>query len=82
MAELDLIISVDTSIVHAAGALGRPVWILLQHSADFRWLTDRTDSPWYPSARLFRQPRAGDWPAVAAHIRAALVDFAVEWHSP
>lgn len=82
MAELDLIITVDTSIAHAAGAMGRPVWILLQHSADFRWLLDRTDSPWYPSARLFRQPRAGGWPAVAADVRAALVDFAVEQHSP
>jgi tetratricopeptide (TPR) repeat protein len=82
MAELDLIITVDTSIAHAAGAMGRPVWILLQHSADFRWLLDRTDSPWYPSARLFRQPRAGDWPAVAADVRAALVDLAVECSSP
>ena len=72
MAELDLIVTVDTSIAHAAGALGRPVWILLQHSADFRWLLDRTDSPWYPSARLFRQPRAGDWPAVAADLGLAL----------
>jgi tetratricopeptide (TPR) repeat protein len=82
MAELDLIISVDTSIAHAAGALGRPVWILLQQSAEFRWLTDRTDSPWYPSARLFRQPRAGDWPAVAADLGAALADFAAERSSP
>lgn len=82
MAELDLIITVDTSIAHAAGAMGCPVWILLQQSADFRWLTDRTDSPWYPSARLFRQPRAGDLPAVVADLRAALTDFAVERSSP
>ena len=76
MAELDLIISVDTSIAHAAGALGRPVWILTQHVPDFRWLLRRADSPWYPSARLFRQPSAGDWEAVAAAVRAALGDLA------
>jgi hypothetical protein len=82
LAELDLIITVDTSIAHAAGALGCPVWVMLQQSADFRWLLDRTDSPWYPSARLFRQPRAGDWSAVVADLRAALTDFAVEGSSP
>ncbi|HJX58310.1 MAG TPA: DUF5672 family protein, partial [Thiobacillus sp.] len=78
MAELDLVITVDTSIAHAAGALGRPVWIMLQYIADFRWLLDRTDSPWYPTARLFRQPRIGDWPAVAAEVKAALADFTAE----
>jgi hypothetical protein len=76
MAELDLIVTVDTSIAHAAGALGRPVWIMLQYIADFRWLLDRADSPWYPSARLFRQPRIGDWSAVATEVKAALTDFA------
>lgn len=78
MAELDLIITVDTSIAHAAGALGRPVWIMLQYIADFRWLLDRADSPWYPTARLFRQPRIGDWSAVVAEEQAALADFAAE----
>lgn len=78
MAELDLIITVDTSIAHAAGAMGCAVWVLLQHSADFRWLTERTDSPWYPSARLFRQPRRGDWSAVAAMVRGALDNFLTE----
>jgi tetratricopeptide (TPR) repeat protein len=78
MAELDLVITVDTSIAHAAGALGRPVWVMLQYIADFRWLLNRADSPWYPTARLFRQPRAGDWPAVAAAVQAALADFAAE----
>ena len=78
MAELDLVITVDTSIAHVAGAMGCKVWILLQHSADFRWLTERADSPWYPSARLFRQPRAGDWPAVVAAVRAALAEVAFE----
>lgn len=75
MAELDLIITVDTSIAHAAGALGLPVWVMLQYIADFRWLLNRADSPWYPTARLFRQPRAGDWYTVAANIKAALADF-------
>lgn len=78
MAELDLIITVDTSIAHAAGALGCPVWIMLQYIGDFRWLLDRADSPWYPSARLFRQPHPGDWRGVVAALRRALADFAVD----
>jgi hypothetical protein len=82
MAELDLIITVDTSIAHAAGALGRPVWIMLQYIADFRWLLNRADSPWYPTARLFRQPQPGDWTALVSGLRAALADFAVERSSP
>lgn len=61
---LDLIISVDTSVVHLAGALGHPTWTLLAHTPDWRWLMDREDSPWYPSMRLFRQPAAGDWDSV------------------
>lgn len=64
MVNLDLVISSCTAAVHLAGALGRPVWALLAHSADWRWLTGRRDSPWYPTARLFRQPRPGDWDAV------------------
>jgi ADP-heptose:LPS heptosyltransferase len=52
---LDLVISVDTSVAHLAGAVGTPVWIILPHAADWRWLTDREDSPWYPTVRLFRQ---------------------------
>jgi tetratricopeptide (TPR) repeat protein len=61
---LDLVITIDTAVAHLAGALGKPVWILLPFSADWRWLRERPDSPWYPSARLFRQPRAGDWDGV------------------
>jgi tetratricopeptide (TPR) repeat protein len=69
---LDLIISVDTSVAHLAGALGRPVWVLLPFSPDFRWLLERDDSPWYPTARLFRQPRVGDWDSVLERVRRAL----------
>jgi hypothetical protein len=78
MAELDLIITVDTSIAHAAGALGCPVWVMLQYVADFRWLLDRTDSPWYPTARLFRQPHPGDWAGAVAAVKGTLADFTVE----
>jgi hypothetical protein len=69
---LDLVITVDTAVAHLAGALGRPVWLVLAYAADWRWLLERTDSPWYPTARLFRQPRAGDWGAVIAKVAAAL----------
>jgi tetratricopeptide (TPR) repeat protein len=70
LSEMNLVISVDTSIVHLAGALGKPVWILLPFAPDYRWLTEREDSPWYPTARLFRQPRIGDWTSVIAKIAA------------
>jgi tetratricopeptide (TPR) repeat protein len=69
---LDLVVSADTAAVHLAGALGRPVWALLPFSPDFRWLLGREDSPWYPTARLFRQPRFGDWESVLAHAKDAL----------
>jgi hypothetical protein len=64
MSTLDLIISCDTAGAHLAGALGRPVWLPLSYAAEWRWLADRDDSPWYPSMRLYRQPTLGDWPAV------------------
>lgn len=72
MSQLDLVISTDTAAAHLAGALGRPVWMLLMHAPDWRWLRGRDDSPWYPSARLFRQARPGDWDGVIARVGAAL----------
>lgn len=67
--ELDVVITVDTSVAHLAGALGRPVWTLLSFAACWRWLRHRSDSPWYPTMRLFRQPRPGDWRAVMDAVR-------------
>ena len=72
VAELDLIISVDTSMAHLAAALGRPTWVLLPLSPDWRWLLQREDSPWYPTVRLFRQEQAGDWTHPVSSIRTAL----------
>ena len=69
---LDLVVTVDTSIAHLAGALGRPVWILLPFVADWRWLVGRADSPWYPTARLFRQPAAGEWNSVIDRVATEL----------
>jgi Flp pilus assembly protein TadD len=73
MDTLDLVISSCTAPPHLAGALGRPVWILLPYSADWRWLAHGDGSPWYPTARLFRQDRPGDWATVVGRVRAALV---------
>jgi len=70
--DLDLVITVDTSIAHLAGALGRPFWLLLSYAPDWRWLLDRNDSPWYPTARLFRQPEPGDWSSVVGEVRDEL----------
>jgi tetratricopeptide (TPR) repeat protein len=64
MARLDLVVTCDTSLAHLAGALGRPVWVALKNDAEWRWLRNRADSPWYPTMRLFRQPEIGDWPSV------------------
>jgi tetratricopeptide (TPR) repeat protein/glycosyltransferase involved in cell wall biosynthesis len=72
IAKLDLVITVDTAVAHLAGALGKPVWILLAFSPDWRWLLEREDSPWYPSARLFRQRERGDWQGVFERVAEAL----------
>ena len=72
LANLDLLITVDTAVAHLAGALGKPVWILLTRNPDWRWLLDREDSPWYPTARLFRQHVAGDWSPVIDHVHREL----------
>ena len=73
--EMDLVISVDTSVAHLAGALGKPVWIVLPWVPDFRWLLDRSDSPWYPSATLFRQEEIGNWEKVVAELCQRLGTF-------
>jgi hypothetical protein len=73
VAQLDLVICVDTAVAHLAGALNRPCWVLLaDYKTDWRWLTGRADSPWYPTIRLFRQARGGDWASVIEEIRIAL----------
>ena len=70
--QMDLVITVDTLAAHLAGALGVPCWLLLQHRADWRWMSARDDSPWYPSLRLFRQPAQGDWTTVLRRVQEAL----------
>jgi tetratricopeptide (TPR) repeat protein len=75
ISNLDLVISVDTSVAHLAGALAKPVWVLLQHVPDWRWLLDRRDSPWYPTARLLRQQARGDWPGVINTVAAELQEL-------
>jgi hypothetical protein len=74
-AALDLVISVDTATAHLAGAIGRPVWVLSRHNGCWRWLLDRSDSPWYPTARIFRQTAPGDWAGVMRDVVAALHQF-------
>jgi tetratricopeptide (TPR) repeat protein len=75
ISNLDLVISVDTSVVHLAGALAKPVWVLLPFTPDWRWLLDRNDSPWYPTARLFRRDDTQVWDRVIARVQAALREF-------
>jgi hypothetical protein len=76
IAALDAVIAVDTAVAHLAGAMGKPLFLLLPFAADFRWLRGRADSPWYPSARLFRQPRFGDWDGAVNALREELAQFA------
>ncbi len=72
MLQLDLIITVDSMTAHLAGALGRPVWLILKHEADWRWMDVRSDSPWYPSMCIFRQPSPGDWRGALGQVACAL----------
>jgi precorrin-6B methylase 2 len=72
ISQLDLVLCVDTAVAHLAGALGKPVWVMVAQPADFRWLEEREDSPWYPTLRLFRQSRRDDWSDVVAQVKAAL----------
>jgi len=76
IANLDLVVSVDTSVAHLAGALGKPVWILSRFDGCWRWLLEREDSPWYPTARLFRQRQAGNWEPVIERVADALAALA------
>ena len=80
--QLDLVISVCTSVVHLAGALGVPTWVLLPSGADWRWLLERTDSPWYPTLRLFRQKQFGDWQSVIQLVQEELNHFVASASPP
>ncbi|UFS72416.1 tetratricopeptide repeat protein [Geomonas sp. RF6] len=72
IANLDLVVAVDTAVAHLCGALGKPVWVLIPKGNDWRWLRERDDSPWYPTMRLYRQDRVGEWSSVVARVRADL----------
>ena len=73
---LDLVITVDTSVAHLAAGMGRPVWLLSRYDGCWRWLQDRSDSPWYPTLRLYRQGRPNDWPEAVARVRRDLAAMA------
>jgi ADP-heptose:LPS heptosyltransferase len=72
---LDLVLTIDTAIGHIAGALGVPVWVLIPAASDWRWLNVREDTPWYPTMRLFRQPKPGDWDPVFTRLTTALLQW-------
>jgi hypothetical protein len=82
VAALDLVIAVDTAVVHLAGALGRPVWLLNRYDRCWRWLLEGQGSPWYPTLRQFRQPQPGDWEAVMRQVHAALREWRPEVEGP
>jgi ADP-heptose:LPS heptosyltransferase len=72
---LDLIISVDTSVAHLAGALGKKVFLMLPYAPDYRWMDERPDTPWYPTMTLFRQPKADDWTSVVSELCLEIKNF-------
>jgi tetratricopeptide (TPR) repeat protein len=76
---MDLVISVDTSVAHLAGAISKTTWVLLPHVPDWRWLLDREDSPWYPSIKIYSQPSHGDWDSVMKRIRHDLIEYSNNW---
>ncbi len=80
MAQMDLVITTDTFAAHIAGALGKPAWVLLKQQADWRWMIERKDSPWYPTLRLFRQPTEGNWNAVIAQLTTELLTWTPAAH--
>jgi hypothetical protein len=82
LSQLDLLISIDAPIAHLGAAMGVRTWVLLPLAADWRWQLGGTRAPWYPSARLFRQPKAGDWDAVFAAVQGALEDLKDEVSRP
>ena len=76
ISNLDLVISVDTSVVHMTGAIGKPIWILNRFDTCWRWFVDRSDSPWYPTAKIFNQSSNGDWGSVVGNVRSKLIELA------
>jgi hypothetical protein len=76
VAQMDLVIAVDTAIAHLAGALGKPVWLLNRYESEWRWMLRREDSPWYPTLRIFRQPAPGDWAPVLERVAQCLRETA------
>jgi hypothetical protein len=81
LAEVDLLITVDTMLAHLGGALGKPVWLMLPFEADWRWMLDRADSPWYPTMRIFRQRSPGDWGTVVQEVASELASYGVHANS-
>jgi ADP-heptose:LPS heptosyltransferase len=82
IANMDLVITVDTAVAHLAGAMGKPVWVLLPFVPDWRWMMDREDSPWYPTMRLFRQKSIGQWDEVIVRVTECLENFVTPASSP
>ncbi|MGZ5801261.1 MAG: glycosyltransferase family 9 protein [Burkholderiaceae bacterium] len=72
ISQLDLVISVDTAVAHLAGAMGKPVWLMNSFESEWRWMMERSDSPWYPGMRIFRQPKPGDWETVIQQVATEL----------